>query len=88
MSTLFLDWTIQDLKGLRKKLEQMYLNGVRQSTFKDQTLIFTSDDGIKRRITDVTTAINEQEEACGTGDNGGGRNKKKILFTTRNKGFN
>lgn len=84
---MFEDWSATDLRLLKKKLEEMYVQGVRQSTFKDQTLIFVSTIELKQRIQDVSNAIGEKDAACGTGNGGSGKNKKQIRVTTRNKGF-
>lgn len=85
---MFEDWSATDLRALKKKLEEMYVQGVRQSTFKDQTLIFVSSIELKQRIADVSSAIGTKEDACGNGTGStGGRNKKQIRITTRSKGF-
>ena len=85
MSFLFADWATKDLKALKKKLEEMYLRGIRQATFKDQTLIFSTTAELKQRIMDVASVLNEREIACGSGK--GFRNKKQIRVTTKSKGF-
>ena len=88
MPVMFEDWSAADLRALKKKLESMYVQGVRQSTFKDQTLIFVSSIELKQRITDISAAISEKDEACGNGNGtGSGKNKKQVRITTRNKGF-
>ena len=79
---MFEDWTVPDLRALKKKLEEMYAQGIRQSTFKDQMLMFVSSSELKERITDVSTAIEAKEDLPGSS-----RNKKQIRITTRHKGF-
>lgn len=79
-SVQFEDWTLPELKQFRKKLEQMYVQGVRQGTFKDQMLFFVSSIEIKQRIADLNKAIDAR-------DGTKGRNKKQIRVTTRNRGF-
>lgn len=78
-------WTVSELKGLLKKLEMMYAQGVRSSMYKDQRLDFASTRELQQRITDL------REELCERGELGGntGSNarKKQIRMTARNRGF-
>jgi len=87
MAKLFSDWSLDELKSFKRKLEEMYLGGIRQSSFKDQTLIFSSTSELKQRLADVTTAVNDKELECGGSGTGATKTKKQVRATTRNKGF-
>ena len=88
MATLYSDWTIAELKAIKRKLEEMVLSGVRQSTFKDQTLIFSSRAELRQALNDATNALSAKEESCGSSNGTPAKKKKKqVQVTTRNKGF-
>lgn len=80
-------WTKVELKELLKELEQMYAGGVRQGSFKDQTLIFGSTTELKIRIGDLRSAIDERDLEDGTTVGKSKYSKKIIKFKTPNKGF-
>lgn len=81
------NWSIGELNALLKKLEKMYAGGVRQSTFKDQTLIFGSTSELRQRINDLREEICRREEEAGTSTTGNGGRKKIVKVTTKNRGF-
>lgn len=88
MATLYSDWSVTELKAIKRKLEEMVLSGVRQSTFKDQTLIFSSRAELRQALNDATAALSAKEGTCG--DDGSlppPKKKKQIRVTTRSKGF-
>lgn len=80
-------WSLSELKELLKKLEGMYAGGVRQSTFKDQTLIFGSTAELKERITSLRDAICQKEVELGISQGKAPSRKKMVRFTTNNRGF-
>lgn len=80
------NWSIGELNSLLKKLEKMYAGGVRQATFKDQTLIFGSTSELKERINAIREEICAREEET-SGSSGNGGRKKVVKVTTRNRGF-
>jgi uncharacterized small protein (DUF1192 family) len=80
-------WTITELRSLLKKLEGMYAGGVRQSTFKDQTLIFGSTSELKERINALREEICRRDEESGEAAAGSGSRKKVVKVTSRNRGF-
>jgi hypothetical protein len=84
-------WSVEELKDLLKKLEGMYAQGVRQSTFGSQTLIFNSTEDIKDRITALRLAITEKEEDLGlpssVGKTNSAANKKQVRIQTKSRGF-
>lgn len=79
-------WTTVELKAMLKKLEEMYAGGVRQSSFKDQTLIFGSTSELKQRISDLSDAICSREVEEGTATANPAQ-KKIVKMSTRGKGF-
>ena len=79
---MFKRWTTQKLEEFIDKLESMYLQGVRQSTFKDQTLIFGSTSELEQRLSKAYQALEERGESGLTG-----KRKKVIQITTRSDGF-
>lgn len=81
------NWSLCELNDLLKKLEKMYAGGVRQSTFKDQTLIFGSTSELKERINALREEICKREEEAGTATGGNGGRKKIIKIQTTNRGF-
>jgi len=80
-------WSLEELRDLLKKLEKMYAGGVRQSSFKDQTLIFGSTAELKERITALRDAIAQKEDELGEGSSSGQKRKKLVRITTSNRGF-
>jgi len=84
-------WSIEELKDLLKKLEKMYAQGVRQSTFGDQTLIFNSTDDILKRVKSIRSAICQKEEELGIAPSTGGASqaagKKRVRIQTSSRGF-
>ena len=76
-------WTNEELRQLLKKLEQMYANGTRQATLKDQTLIFGSTKELKERISDLRLELNNR----GALGSAASKPKKQIRITSVNKGF-
>ena len=87
MATLYSDWSVQELKAIKRKLEEMVLSGVRQSTFKDQTLIFSSRAELRQALNDATAALTAKEGTCGDSGAPVAKKKKQIRVTTRSKGF-
>lgn len=84
-------WSIEELKDLLKKLEKMYAQGVRQSTFGDQTLIFNSTADVEKRIAKIREAIAEKENELGLESSLGpvskAANKKRVTIQTSSRGF-
>jgi len=58
------------------------MQGVRQSTFKDQTLIFGSTSEIEQRLSKAYAALEDRGEL-----NVGEKRKKMIRIQTINDGF-
>lgn len=81
---LFKNWTTKKIQEFVDKLEEMYLQGVRQSTFKDQTLIFGSTSELEQRLNKAYQAL-EQRGIDTSGD--GSKRKKMIRMTSTNDGF-
>lgn len=83
-------WSIEELKDLLKKLEKMYAQGLRQSTFGDQTLIFHSTSDIEKRIDRLRQAIARKEDELGLPASVGVSNaakKKRVRVQTSSRGF-
>ena len=79
-------WTVSELKGLLKKLEKMYAQGVRSSMYKDQRLDFASTRELQQRITDLRAELVDRGELTDANGNSPKR-KKQIRITERNRGF-
>ena len=79
---MFKNWTTEKIQAFVDKLEEMYLQGVRQSTFKDQTLIFGSTSELEQRLSKAYQAL----EARGV-KNYNETRKKVIRITTTSDGF-
>lgn len=79
-------WTCEELKSYLKKLEEMYANGVRDSTFKDQRISFPSAQELEQRITVIRREL-DRRGSLNDSVSGSGKPKKIIRVTTRRKGF-
>ncbi len=82
-------WSSAELTGFLKKLEEMYASGIRDSSFKDQRLVFSSAEEIEQRISKVRAELERRGDLydCTTGKPVGTGKKKLVRVTTRSKGF-
>lgn len=79
----FSEFTVIELKAHLKQLQKGLLNPARQVLFKDQQLTFSTAAEIKERIALVQSSIDIKE-----GNTNSNRSKKKVLMTTKSRGFN
>lgn len=82
---MFKNWTTAKIQQYVDKLEEMYLQGVRQSTFKDQTLIFGSTSELEQRLNKAYLELEKRGVDSSAG--GSSKRKKQIRITTTNDGF-
>lgn len=79
---MFNKWPVEKLQSYVEKLEEMFMQGVRQSTFKDQTLIFGSTSEIEQRLSKAYAELERRGEL-----NANEKKKKMIHIQTTNDGF-
>jgi len=84
---MFKNWTNEKLEEFVLKLEEMSMQGVRQSTFKDQTLIFGSTQEIEQRLKKAYKALEDRGLTTSSGSNPISKNKKVVRIQTKDDGF-
>lgn len=78
---MFNTWTTKKIEEYVVKLEEMYLQGIRQSTFKGQQLAFASTQEIEQRLNKAYQVLESRGAVSGQ------KRKKMIRFQTKNDGF-
>jgi uncharacterized protein YktA (UPF0223 family) len=81
---MFNSWSDSKLLEYVEKLEEMYMQGVRQTTFKDKMLTFASTEEIEKRLNKAYQILTERGA---TGFNAKDRKKKLIRIQTSKDGF-
>lgn len=81
---MFKTWTSEKISEFVEKLEEMYLQGVRQSTFGNKMLTFSSTNEIEQRL---NKAYAELSARGATGFTAKDKKKKLIQIQTSKDGF-
>lgn len=81
---MFKNWTTAKIQEFVDKLEEMYLQGVRQTTFKDKMLTFSSTSEIEQRLNKAYAALAARGA---TGYTASDVKKKIIQLQTKSDGF-
>lgn len=55
---MFEDWTLEELRGFRKALSGNLARGIRQVTYKDRTVAYSTPAEMRKALQDLTAAIN------------------------------
>lgn len=74
-------WTLAELKAALKATEQAFLRDVKQVQFYGQSVLYNTKSDMAMTIQML------REEISRRTNNGKSGKKKKILMTTRSKGF-
>jgi hypothetical protein len=75
-------WSTDELKGMLRKLEDMYARGIRESSYAGQQLSFASTTELEVRIGRIRAELDARTNTANSK-----KSKKVVRVSTTSKGF-